>query len=50
MINQKCYHQSIQYYNEFEDEETGEIIEEDFEVCRDCNMVIFNGEEIGLSK
>ena len=45
-MTEKCYHQSTQYYNEFEDE-TGEIIEEDFEVCRDCDMVIFQGEEVG---
>jgi len=44
-----CYHQSTQSYNEFENEETGEIIEEDFEVCRECNMVIFQGKEMGYS-
>ncbi|KKN76266.1 hypothetical protein LCGC14_0372920 [marine sediment metagenome] len=43
----KCYHQSTTMYDEFEDEK-GEIIYADFEVCRECNMVIFNGEEMGL--
>ena len=45
----KCYHQSKIMYNEFEDEK-GEIIYEDFEVCKECNMVIFQDKEMGYCK
>ena len=43
----KCYHQSKIQYDEFEDESTGEVISEDFEVCKDCNAVIHNDKVIG---
>lgn len=47
--NLKCYHQSTTTYDEFEDEK-GKTFYEDFEVCNECNMVIFQGKEMGLSK
>ena len=48
MVQSKCYHQSTQYYTEFENEETVEIMEEDYVVCIECKMVIFQGKEMGL--
>ena len=44
-ISEKCYHQSTVVYDEFEDEK-GQIFTEDFEVCRECNMVLFQNEEM----
>lgn len=46
---EECYHQSTIQYDEYENEETGEIGYADFERCRDCNAVLFNGKVIGYS-
>ena len=43
----KCYHQSVMQYDQFEDPESGEICYADFEICKDCNAVIFNDKVIG---
>lgn len=45
----KCYHQRVMQYDEFEDED-GEIISCDFEVCKDCDAVILNDKIIGYDK
>jgi len=47
-VQSKCYHQSKKSYDEAENEETGEILYADYEVCNECNMVIFEGKEMGL--
>lgn len=36
-------------YDEIESE-TGEMIYEDVEICRECKAVIFNGKIMGFSK
>ena len=41
-----CLHESTTQYDEFEDESTGEVISEDFEVCRDCGAILMNGEYV----
>lgn len=46
VLDEKCFHQSIIQYDEFEDESTGEIISGDFEVCRDCGAVLMSGEYV----
>lgn len=45
----KCYHQSVIQYDEFEDPETGEICDADFEICKEYNAVIFNDKIIGYN-
>ena len=45
----KCYHQSTIIYDEFEDEQ-GKVFQEDFEICRECKMVLFQGAEMGYNK
>ena len=47
---QCCYHISRTQYDEFENEETGEIVYMDYEVCRDCNAVILNEKVMGYLK
>ena len=44
---QKCYHESRTQYDEFENEETGEIVYMDYEVCRECNAVILHDKVMG---
>ena len=46
-MSENCLHQSTIQYEECEDEETGEIIEVDFEICNDCDAVLMNDEIIG---
>lgn len=43
-----CYHQSTDVYDEFEDAD-GNIIYETVEECRDCKMIIYNGQEMGIN-
>ena len=40
----ECLHESTDQYDEFQDESTGEVISEDFEVCKDCGSILMNGE------
>ena len=42
-----CLHISRTQYDEFENEETGEVVFMDYEVCRDCNAVILNEKVMG---
>lgn len=44
---ERCYHQSVTQYDECENEETGEIIYGDFEVCKECKAVLVNDEIMG---
>ena len=46
---EKCYHQSTKQYDEYENEETGKIDYADFEICRECGAVIYNGEIVGYA-
>jgi len=43
----KCYHENRMQYDEFENEETGEIVCMDYEVCKDCDAVILNDKIMG---
>ena len=45
----KCYHQRVIQYDEFEDED-GEIVSCDFEICKDCNAVLLNDVIIGYKE
>lgn len=46
---EKCYHESRIQYCEFENEDTGEVVSMDFEVCKDCNAVILNDKIMGYA-
>ena len=35
-----CFHENRQQYDQFENEETGEIEYYDYEVCKDCGKII----------
>lgn len=43
----KCYHQCVTQYDQFENEETGEVVDMDYEVCNQCNAVILNDKIMG---
>ncbi len=45
--SQNCYHESRIQYDEYENEETGEIVCMDFEMCKECKAVILNDKIIG---
>lgn len=44
---EKCYHQSMKQYDEYENGDTGEIISADYEVCKDCKAIIMNDKIVG---
>lgn len=49
-MDERCYHQSVCQFDECENEETGEIIYADYEICKECKAIIFNDEVIGYDK
>lgn len=47
LVSGDCLHENRLQYNEFENEDTGEIVDMDFDVCKDCKAILVGNKIMG---